>query len=99
MYGTIIKSRMKEMKMNAKDLAEKIGVSYSTMCNWINDRVSIPKAKLIEIEKVLHLYFDLKAFTEEENAIIKLLPLLTIDEKITIYKECKMYVERKNKKA
>lgn len=99
MYGIIIKNRMKEMNLSMSELANKVNVSYSTMSKWVNDKVKIPKDKLKELEKILHIYFDFNAFSEEENAIIKLLPLLTIDEKITIYKECRMYVERKNKKA
>jgi len=49
----LVKKTCKELGINQKQLAEKIGVSERAMTNWANNKVKIPKIffKTVELLK------------------------------------------------
>ncbi len=44
--------------MTRVDLANKLGVSYSTMKSWMSGRTEIPCSKLIEMSKMFNVTTD-----------------------------------------
>ena len=57
MYHNIDAERARN-GMTRVDLANKLGVSYSTMKSWMSGRTEIPCSKLIEMSKMFNVTTD-----------------------------------------
>ncbi len=44
--------------MSRVELANRLGVSYSTMKSWMSGRTDIPSSKLVEMSKIFRVSID-----------------------------------------
>ena len=58
-----LKQKLEEKNMTQAELARRIGVDASTVCNWIKDRSKISSYYARHIASILNL--DIKEFIEE----------------------------------
>lgn len=54
--------------MSRLALAKKLGVSYSTMKNWMHGTTEIPASKIIEMSKLFHCKTDYLLGLEQDSA-------------------------------